>query len=113
MGGWPLHCRMFNSISSLNPLDASSSPTAAPLTRGVEIAPVKNYICSVCGLLSRLSVGPKSMDLLNKDLGARHVVGCCLDREELRPVPEGLTAGVDCGSPGRSSQCSVKRAADV
>lgn len=97
---------MFNSISSLNTLDASSSPTATPLTRGVEIAPVKNYICSVCGLLSRLSVGPSRMDLLNKDLGARHVVGCCLDKEELRPSPLSLrgsqlewTAGALVGHP--------------
>lgn len=54
-----------------------------------KIAPV-NYICSVCGLLSRLSVDPSRMDLLNKDLGARSGVGCCLDKEELRPSPLSL-----------------------
>lgn len=80
---------------------------------GGKIAPVKNYICSVCGLLSRLSVG-RRMDLLNKDLGARRRVGCCLDKEELRRSLSLRCSQleVDCGSPvGHPS--AAKRAVDV
>lgn len=58
MGGWLVHCRIFNNISALSPLDASNNPltmsiknvspdTVKYLLQVGGIAPVENYQCSV------------------------------------------------------------------